>query len=145
MTRTPLRIALVIAVLPAIVVVPTALAGKGGKPGGGGGGGSTTGGGSLSLVLLDSTDGLAHYGQRVTFNVTTSATQPYVSVNCYQGGVRVASGSAGFFASYPWSKEFTLSSSLWVGGAADCTAALYTTKDGTRITTLASMTFHVYA
>jgi hypothetical protein len=95
--------------------------------------------------MLNSTDGLPHYGQQVTFNVTSSATQPFVSLNCYQGGVRVASGSAGFYAGYPWSRDFTLSSAAWVGGAADCTAALYTTRDGTRINTLATMNFHVYA
>jgi len=90
-------------------------------------------------------DGFAHAGQHVTFNVTTSATaSPFVSLNCYQGGVWVYTASAGFFAAYPWSQVFTLASTSWMSGAADCTALLYSTKDGTRTTTLATTSFHVY-
>jgi len=145
-TIKTLRFALT-ATLAALILVlaPTALAGKG-KPGGGGGGGGGGGtGSSLSLVLLNSTDGLPHYGQTVTFTVSTTATDaPFVSLNCYQGGVWLYSASAGFFPSYPWSQEFILAGA-WTGGDADCTAALYTTKDGIRITTLATLNFHVYA
>jgi hypothetical protein len=113
---------------------------KGGHGGGGGGSGST-----VSLVLVDSVDGMAHTGQLVTFAVTTSATaSPFVSLNCYQGGVWVYTASAGFFAAYPWSKNFTLSSTSWTGGDADCTARLYSSRDGTRTTTLATTSFHVY-
>jgi len=111
--------------------------------GGHGGGGSS--GSSVSLVLVDSLDGLAHTGQLVTFTVTTSATaSPFVSLNCYQGGVWVYTASAGFFAAYPWSRNFTLSSMSWTGGDADCTARLYSSRDGTRTTTLATSSFHVY-
>src|SRR3989449_10422693 len=40
---------------------------------------------SLSLVLLNSTDGLAHWGQNMTFNVSTTATSyPSVGLNCHQ-------------------------------------------------------------
>jgi hypothetical protein len=145
-TRTPLRIALLTVAVVAMLAVPTALAGKGGKPGGGGGGGSTTGGsGSFSLVLLDSTDGLPHYGQRITFNVVTSASSPFVAVNCYQGSSWVYAASVGYFDAYPWAKEFILAATSWPGGDADCSARLYTTKDGTKTTTLATMSFHVYA
>ena len=106
-----------------------------------GGGGGTS---SLSLVPLDSLDGLAHVGQHVTFTVTTSATaSPFVSLNCYQNGVWVSTASAGFFAAYPWPQQFTLSSTMWMSGDADCTARLYSTKDGTRTTTLATLAFHV--
>jgi hypothetical protein len=133
------RIASFVLVLAA-VSAPAALAGKGGKPGG-----DATGGGTIELVLLNSTDGVPHHGQQVTFNVSTSAARPFVSLNCYQGGVWVYSASAGFFPDYPWSKNFTLSASSWPSGAADCTARLYTTKDGTRTTTLATLTFAVYA
>lgn len=144
-SRHVVRIALIAAVA-ALVLVPTGLAAKGGggKPGGGGGGGSTSS--SLSLVLLNSSDGQAHWGQQVTFNVSTTATEsPFVSLNCYQGGTWVLTASAGFFPSYPWSRDFTLSSSYWPSGAADCTARLYMTKDGSRTTTLATLSFHVYA
>lgn len=144
-SRHVVRIALIAAVA-ALAIAPTALAGKGGggKPGGGGGG--TTTSSSLSLVLLNSSDGQAHWGQQVTFNVATTATaSPFVSLNCYQGSTWVLTASAGFFPSYPWSRDFTLSSGSWPSGAADCTARLYMTKDGSRTTTLATLSFHVSA
>jgi hypothetical protein len=125
-----------------LVIAPTALAGKGSGKGGGGG---KTGSGSLSLVLLNSTDGLPHHGQQVTFSFTTTADRPFVSLNCYEGGVWVYSASAGFFPDYPWSTNFALANTSWTSGAADCTATLYTTTDGIRTTTLATLNFHVYA
>ena len=134
------RSAFAVVLVVALALVPTALAGKGGKTGGTSGGSS-----SLSLVLLNSTDGLPHYGQTVTFSLSTSATRPYVSVNCYQAGAWVYAASAGFFPDYPWSRNFILAASSWPGGAADCTATLYTTTDGTRTTTLGTLNFHVYA
>ena len=138
MRKTAFRITLSAALVIACALVPTALAGKG-KPGGGG----TTS--SLQLVLLVSTDGAPHWAQRITFNVSTTATtQPFVSVNCYQGSTWVYSDSVGFFADYPWPKEFTLAAASWPGGAADCTARLFSTKDGIRTTTLATLSFHVY-
>ena len=139
--RSLVRIALSTALVLALALVPTALAGKG-RPGGGG---TTGGSGSFSLVLLNSTDGQPHYGQRVTFAVTTSATRPYVSLNCYQGSTWVYAASVGYFTAYPWAKEFTLAATSWPGGAASCTAQLYTTKDGTRMTILATMNFNVLA
>jgi hypothetical protein len=111
----------------------------------GGHGGAGSSSSSVSVVLLNSSDGWAHAGQQVTFAVATSATaSPFVSLNCYQGGVWVYTASAGFFAAYPWSQNFTLSSMSWTGGDADCTARLYSSKDGTRTTTLATTSFHVY-
>jgi hypothetical protein len=113
-----------------------------GKPNGG----STTGS-SLSLVPLDSTDGEVHYQQQVTFDVSTTVTAyPQVRVDCMQSGVQVYSASAGFYPSYPWpwERNFTLASSWWTGGAADCNAELYY-WNGRRFTTLAAMSFHVYA
>lgn len=81
----------------------------------------------------------------MTFAVTTTATaSPFVNLNCYQNGVWVYAASAGFFAAYPWPQLFTLSSTAWRSGDADCTARLYSTKDGTRTTTLATHSFHVY-
>ena len=138
------RSALVTALL-ALVAAPAAFAGKGGggKPSGGG---TTGGSGSLTLVLLNSTDGVAHQGQSVTFNVSTTSTdRPFVRLDCYQGGTWVYTASAGFFPDYPWSKEFPLSSSAWTSGAASCTATMYMTKDGSRVTNLATLTFPVYA
>jgi hypothetical protein len=111
------------------------------RGGHGGAGGANS---SVALVLLESTDGFAHSGQHVTFSLTTSATRPFVSLNCYQDGVWVSAASAGFFAAYPWSRDFTLASTMWTGGDADCTALLYTSKDGVKITSLATLSFHVY-
>jgi len=149
-TKAPAaRIALAAASLVlALALVPAALAGK---PTHSGGGGGTTGsgGGSISLVLLNSTDGLAHFGQRVTFNVSTSATQyPWVTLDCYVGGVLVGEASNGIFPT-SLGETFVLGPSpLWPSGAADCTAWLQNwdsySKRGT-ITNLTSMSFHVYA
>jgi hypothetical protein len=112
-------------------------------------GGGRTGSSSLSLVLLNSTDGVPHYGQQVTFNVSTTATdQPFVRLNCYQGATEVYWASAGFYDGYPWpwTRNFTLSSSYWTGGAASCIAELYYTPDGgKRFRTLASLSFEVSA
>ena len=135
--------ALIIVILVFGLLAVPVLAAKGG--GGGGGGGKPAGGGSgsLSLVMVTdaNADGLPNAGDTVTFNVTSSADRPYVSVNCYQGGSWVYSASAGFFAAYPWSRDFILSATSWPGGAADCTAMLYTTRDGIRINTLATVSF----
>jgi predicted choloylglycine hydrolase len=108
---------------------------------GGGGKPSTS---SLSLVVLDSTDG-PHQGEHVTFDVSTTATdRPWVSVNCYDAtGAWIYTDTKAFFLSS--SRDFTLSNTSWTSGAADCKAKLYKTKDGTRTTTLATLDFHVYA
>ena len=102
---------------------------------------------SLGLVLLNSTDGLPHWGQQVTFNVSTTATtQPNVSLNCYQNGVLVYGAVAGFYPSYPWpwTQVFTLSSPSWTGGGANCTASLYYFS-GKKTITLATMSVQVYS
>jgi hypothetical protein len=104
--------------------------------------------GSLSLVLVDSTDGVPHYGQHVTFEVATSVTEkPLVKVLCYQEGALVYWASAGFYPEYPWAwaRNFTLSSAHWTGGPAECTADLYYSQDGRRFRTLATLPFSVYA
>ncbi|HUQ78349.1 MAG TPA: hypothetical protein VM427_05695 [Patescibacteria group bacterium] len=117
----------------------TAFAAKGGRAGGG-----TTSGDSLALVLA-SGDTVANHGDTVTFAVSTAATRPFVSLNCYVSGTLVYSASVGFFPDYPWSQNFVLSSNGWTSGAADCTARLYTTRDGVRTTTLATLAVRVEA
>ena len=129
----------------ALVLVPAALAGKGGNGGKPSGGTSTI---SPPLEVNDlNGDRSPNWGDTVTFDVSTTATdRPYVSLNCYQNGVWVYSASAGFFPDYPWGQNFTLAtSSTWTSGAGDCTATLYKTTDGRRSTTLATRTFHVNA
>jgi hypothetical protein len=127
-----------------LALVPTALAGKG-RPGGGG----TTSGGTIKLVPLNSNDGLVHVGQKVTFDVYTSATQyPWVTVDCYgANGGWVYHASNGVFPT-SLGQTFTLATGDWMSGEADCTAWLQNwdsySKRGT-ITNLASTSFHLYA
>ena len=146
MRRIALSAAVTILVL---ALVPVAFGGRGGNGGGGkpGGGGTTGGTGTISLVLLNSTDGLAHFGQKVTFDVSTTATtQPWVTLKCYQNGTLVGQQSNGIFAT-SLSKTFTLGPTpLWPSGAANCTATLENWNSYPKsIATLASMSFNVYA
>jgi hypothetical protein len=135
-------IAFAVLALTASLAGPALAAGKGGGKGGG-----STGSSSLSLVLLNSTDGVPHWDQQVTFDVSTTATtSPFVRLDCYQNGTWVYTASAGFFPAYPWSRNYTLASTSWMSGAADCTATLYSTSNGgSRTTTLATLGVHVYA
>ena len=111
------------------------------------GGGGTTNTSSLTVVLLNSTDGLPHYGQQVTFTVaTTVTTRPYVKLDCYQNQVWVYDQWAGFYADFPWAwlQTFPLSNSTWTSGAADCTATLYY-YGNKGWTNIMSTSIHVYA
>jgi len=113
------------------------------QPGHGGGSSAS----SVALVLLNSTDGLPHWGQSVTFSVSTTATNyPDVSLNCYQNGLLVYGAMAGFYSSYPWpgSEIMPLSSPSWTGGAASCTATLWY-FNGRKDVTLTTLSFEVYA
>lgn len=126
-----------------LALVPAAFAAKGG--GGAGGGGHKPGGGgsgTISLVLVNSTDGLAHWGQTVTFNISTTATtEPWVNLVCSQNGVVVSTGWDGYFAASITTRNFGLYSPQWAGGAATCTAYLTTPT----WSVLGSTTFPVYA
>jgi len=114
------------------------------EAGKGGGHVTTTGSGSLSQVLLDSTDGLAHFGQHATYTLTTTLTYPYVNQKCYVNGVLVSNDWRGFFPGSLSTQTFTLGGSqLWQSGAADCTAYLvFQTQKGW--SSVASTGFHVY-
>jgi hypothetical protein len=139
-----LLLLIVSAAITCLVLAPVALAGKGG---GGGKGGSTTNG-TIELVLVNSPDSVANYGEQVRFNVSTTATdQPHVDLKCYQGGTLVYSGTTGYYDSYPWpwTQTFTLSSQSWTGGDADCTAVLYKLANTGAKTTLNTLSFHAYA
>jgi hypothetical protein len=138
-------IALALVTVVAIVAGPATAGGRGGGKGGGKGG-NTTPTGSFSLVLLDSTDGVAHWGQRITFDATSTAKYFFVAVSCYRDGVRVYRADKGFYVGWPWSKEFYLQSYAWTGGAADCDAELYSqNSDGSNRHSLATMSFPVAA
>jgi hypothetical protein len=101
----------------------TAFAGKGGGRAGGGGGGSL----AVTLVTDLNGDGLRNWGDQVTFTVSASVPYPSVRLDCSVNGTDVYTHSAGFYPTYPWpqAQTFTLSSYVWTGGAADCTATLY--------------------
>jgi hypothetical protein len=113
-----------------------------GKPGG-----HSTSSGTLELVLVNSTDGLPHWGQQVTFKVSTTATtEPHVDLNCYQNGTLVYAATTGYYDSYPWpsTQIMTLRSNSWTGGDADCAAKLYY-FDGRKTPVVATLSFHAYA
>src|SRR5256885_10202005 len=83
---------------------------------------------NFALVVLDSTDGVAHWGHQVTFTVSTTATtEPHVSLKCSQNGVLVYATQTGYYAGYlwPWTQVVTLSSVAWTGGSGHCVATLY--------------------
>lgn len=103
---------------------------------------------TIELVLVDSTDGLPHYGQLVTFDVaTTVTTMPWVHLQCYQNGALVGERWQGFFPNALGSEDFVLGGSpAWQSGAAECTAWLeqYVPKGNHHWQQLTSTTFHVY-
>ena len=136
---TAKRIAVVAGVVGILLALPSVAAA--GKPGSGG----TASGNSLTLVQLTPRDGGPAYGDTVTFSLVTTSTQPFVRVDCYQGGVNVFTETNGFFPSYPWGQEYTLGPTLsWTGGAASCTAQL-TVASRKGYSTLAQISFAVSA
>jgi hypothetical protein len=148
LTKTHLlRAVLATAAIVVFALAPAALAGKGGKGSGAGNTNGTAPTGSLSLVQVDSTDGVAHWGQRVTFNASSSATYYFVAVRCSQNGATVYKADKGFYASWPADqRNFWLMSSAWTGGAADCTAELYAQlSDGSNRQSLVTIGFPVAA
>lgn len=129
------------AALVSVVIAGPAIARNNGN------GGHKTSTSGFRLVLLNSTDGLPHWGQKVTFKVSTTATtQPFVSLRCYKSGALVYSAQAGFYASYPWpsAQKMVLKSNAWKSGGADCTGTLFYAS-GSKTITLATMSFRVYA
>jgi len=119
---------------------------SGGSTGGGGRHSSATYTGSFSLVLLNSTDGLPHWGQQVTFNATSNAPYYFVELDCSQNGTMVFQQTAGFYPGYAFSQVYTLRSAAWTGGGASCSAQLYSSNsDGTNRQNMAAMSFQVYA
>jgi hypothetical protein len=146
MQRTLLRTTVRAAVgaLAIAAIVATASVASAGKPTASGGGGKpkpgTGGTGTISLVLP--ADGVANWGDQIRFNVSTTATtQPYVRLVCTQDGQVVASGREAYYPGTLDDGNFGLYSSMWTGGAADCTAKLEK-RDGT---VLGTTSFHVDA
>jgi hypothetical protein len=132
------------AAIVALALATTAYAGNGG--------GSNRWSSSISLVwpsasaLTSAATSEPHYGDSVTFDVSTNATDfPYVNLRCFQNGSLVGEGWAGFFDGALGTHTFTLWSPQWSGGAADCTASLDAYGGGGKWKELASTSFHVSA
>jgi len=108
------------------LIAGTALAAKGGNGNGGNGGGKRTAS-AISLVVLDGADAVANNGERVAFDVSTTATdRPFVGLRCWQGSDFVLDGYTGYFADYMFDPWLTLGGMYWDDAvAADCTARLF--------------------
>jgi hypothetical protein len=135
------RIALTIVTVGALVLAATpAFAGK---PGGSG----STGGSSISVVMVSDQngDGAPNWSDELTFNVSTTAAKPYVNLRCYQAGTFVYDAWVGFYDGAWFGQTFTLSSSYWQGGAADCTARLVVWSKNGRESTITTLGVHVGA
>jgi hypothetical protein len=122
-----------------------------------------SGGSSLQLVVLGqasvagtaASSTQARYGNQVTFNIKTSASQPWVSVACYQNGLAVYGQYWGFWSGYSVDAitnamavggVFTLGpTALWSSGAASCTAKLSTFSKTGKESVLSTLPFTVAA
>ena len=123
-----------------LALVPAAFAGKGHQ--------TTSGSSSITgpVMVVDSNgNGLANWGDTVTFNMSTTATaQPYVHLVCSGNGIGYDSWKGVFAGSLDTNWNFVLASGGWTSGAGDCTATLgMYTKRG--FNQLASTSFHVDA
>jgi hypothetical protein len=147
MTRRVAHAAQIGALVVALALVPAALAARGGngggKPSGGSGNGSSI---RLATLVYDANgNGLPNHGDVVTFNVSTTATEPFVNVRCYQSGTLALNSTRGYFdGALDTSRNFALGSGAWPSGAADCTASVkvYTHN---KWNVLATTKFHVDA
>jgi hypothetical protein len=136
------------AMLVSIVAIAGPAIAKGPTSGHGGGHHTTSATGSFALKVVTDVngDGKLNYGDSITFTVSSSATYPFVDLDCYQGTTLVLHQGVGFYGGYPFSQVFNLKGWAWPGGAADCTATLYSTDyDGSNYTFLSSASYHVYA
>jgi hypothetical protein len=126
-----------VALLVVGLIAGTAIAGKSG-------GGGRTSGSSVSVVALDSTDGVPHQGQNVTFKFSTSNPYPVISLHCTRGGDVIYGNSGPMYWPNLWDFDgvFTLASQAWTEGAADCRADLKGTSHGKTVN-LGSTSFHV--
>jgi hypothetical protein len=142
-------------IVVSLALVPAAMAGKPTSGGGGGGGGhkgsSTSYTGSFvntNPVMVTDANGnnAPNFGDQITFSVTSNATYYDVELDCSQNGTVVFRQVVGFGMGWSWSQDYTLKSSVWTGGAADCTAVLFASNsDGSNRQNLASLAFPVGA
>ena len=85
-----------------------------------------------------------HFGDTVTFDVSTQAGNPFVHLVC-SGTAGNPVGYDSWAAFWPTTGSFVLSSGGWTSGAADCTAKLVVYVSSTKVKVLASTSFHVDA
>ena len=137
-TLMALAEASLIALMVVGLIAGTAFAGKTSRPPSGGGSSMT-----WNMVTDADSSGALTHGDTITFVLSTSATKPYVNVRCYQGTDFVYDAWAGYYAGAWFEKTFTLSSSSWTGGAADCVARLVTWSKNGREQTQATMSVAV--
>jgi hypothetical protein len=97
------------------------------------------------MVSDANVNGLPNFADVITFNVSTSASFPSVRLACYQNGTLVYTSTRGFYPTYMWSDNYLLYGGYWSGGAASCTATLYTTNRSGSNTTLATLSVPVGA
>lgn len=90
--------------------------------------------------------GEINHGDHVRFDVVTDAQYPDLSVECVQDGAVVYRHGGYLRGVDPSTRVFTLSSSHWTGGEADCTATLRSVNPRNfTYKTLAETDFHVVA
>ena len=93
--------------------------------------------GSVKLVLV-AADGARTsasaptFADWITYEVTTTASEPYVETSCFQNGKLVYKQSRGFFAGYyAGTQMYQLGpTQAWAGGAATCNARLHEWVNG---------------
>jgi len=143
--NTYAKFAFLAAFVVVLAIAPVALAGKGaggGKPGGGTGGAGTL---TVRLVTDRNGDGLPNFADAVTFDVSTTATNPWVHIQCKQNRAVVGEGRYGAYPSYQYAQYFNLGpTNYWQSGAADCTATLELYSGG-KWQQIGSTSFHVNA
>jgi len=136
--------ALIIVILVFGLLAVPVLAAKGGNGGGGkpGGGKSST---TVAVVVLDGADAVPNHTERVTFDVTTTATdRPFIQLMCWQGATGVYNNSMGDFDTYMFDPWLTLDSSYWTAGVeASCRARVYHYNRRGQQVDLTSMDFGV--
>ena len=74
------------------------------------------------------------------FSVPSTMTAPNVELVCSQNGTVVYAALSGWYETATSTRNMSLSSQMWTGGAADCTATLYYIS-GLRTVTVGTLSF----
>ena len=81
---------------------------------------------SVEMIRLNGATGDPVFGERITFRISTSISNPFVLNRCWKNDVVVYSELHGFSDSNSlWGTTYTLGpTSMWQKGAANCVASL---------------------